>query len=390
MLLTDEKYKELYGLVIDALYPLSAAGTLQTYCDRLNMPLTKLDAFTSKRKYVDSRLMGITSAQLIDIANRIKRDYSNVELMNFFKNLNETKESITEITRKDILDALRLGNMWYSGECSELDFFKRVFNLDDIPSNDSRFKTFEGDYIQHTVNNYDWDDYCFFSDSRFDLLHTSDDIFTKFLCETLHPIIRPKQEDVKNLLEMYNKHLQNDGWEIYVYTKISGKPIFRARKIGVGVEIREITFGEEYIRQQIRRMEENIENSPDLAIGTAKELIETMLKTLTNTTNRKADIPTLQKQALKSLNLLPENIPDSAKGVDIIKVLLSNLSTIVQKMDELRNLYGTGHGKNARYRGLEPRHAKLAVDAAKTFVDFVFSTYQKKNRNSHQENNRNN
>ena len=76
---------------------------------------------------------------------------------------------------------------------------------------------------------------------------------------------------------------------------------------------------------------------------------------------------------------MPENIPDSAKGADAIKVLLSNFSTIVQKMDELRNLYGTGHGHNARYKGLEPRHARLAVNAAKTFVDFVFATYQKKN-----------
>lgn len=379
MILTDEKYRELYGLIIDALYPLSASGTLQTYCDRLNMPSTKLDAFVSKRKYIDSRLIGIDSSKLIDIANRIKRDYPNVELMNFFKNISETKESITEITRKDILDALRLGNTWYFGECSEIDFLKRVFNLDDIPSNDSRFKTFESDYIQHTVNNYDWDDYWFFSDSRFDLLHTSDDIFIKFLCETLHPIVRSKQEDVKKLLEIYNQYLQNDGWEMYAYNKISGKPIFRARRIGVGVEIKEIPFGEEYIKQQITRMEENIEKSPDLAIGTAKELIETMLKTITNTTDRKADIPALQKQALKTLNLMPENIPDSAKGADAIKVLLSNFSTIVQKMDELRNLYGTGHGHNARYKGLEPRHARLAVNAAKTFVDFVFATYQKKN-----------
>ena len=76
---------------------------------------------------------------------------------------------------------------------------------------------------------------------------------------------------------------------------------------------------------------------------------------------------------------MPENIPDSAKGADAIKVLLSNFSTIVQKMDELRNLYGTGHGHNARYKGLEPRHARLAVNAAKTFVDFVFATYEKKN-----------
>ena len=288
--------------------------------------------------------------------------------------------SITLITRKNIFDIFRLENIRYYGECSELDFLKRIFNVDEVPSYDYRFTSFEGDFRQHTINNNDWDEDWVFSDERFNLMYTSDDIFLSFICETLHPVVRSKQEDIEMLLSMYNEYLKHDGWEIYAHSRISGKHIFRARKFGINVEIQDIPFGEDSIKQKIARMEENVETSPDLAIGTAKELIETVLKTITNTTNKKIDIPVLQKQALKSLNLVPDSIPDAAKGADIIRVLLSNFSTIVQKMDELRNLYGTGHGHHAECRGLEPRHAKLAVNAAKTFVDFVFETYIKHNK----------
>jgi len=49
---------------------------------------------------------------------------------------------------------------------------------------------------------------------------------------------------------------------------------------------------------------------------------------------------------MKELRLIPEGIPDSARGSDVIKRLLSNLGTIGNGLAELRGLYGTGHGKH--------------------------------------------
>jgi hypothetical protein len=54
---------------------------------------------------------------------------------------------------------------------------------------------------------------------------------------------------------------------------------------------------------------------------------------------------------------------------------LSNLATIVQGVAELRGLYGTGHGKDGKARGLQPRHARLAVGAASSLVTFAFQTH---------------
>jgi hypothetical protein len=76
----------------------------------------------------------------------------------------------------------------------------------------------------------------------------------------------------------------------------------------------------------------------------------------------------------------PNNISDKAKAADTVKRLLSNLATITQGIAELRNHYGTGHGKAAGAKGLGPRHAKLAVGAASTLAVFLAETHNEKPR----------
>ncbi|MCX5933008.1 MAG: abortive infection family protein [Cyanobacteria bacterium] len=78
----------------------------------------------------------------------------------------------------------------------------------------------------------------------------------------------------------------------------------------------------------------------------------------------------------KELKLVPEGIPDAARGADVIKNLLSNLGTIGNGLAELRGLYGTGHGKHGRSASLNARHAKLAVGAASTLAVFLFETHK--------------
>jgi hypothetical protein len=87
-------------------------------------------------------------------------------------------------------------------------------------------------------------------------------------------------------------------------------------------------------------------------------------------------VPTLTKATLKELKLVPEGVPDSTRGADVIKRLLSNLGTIGNGLAELRGLYGTGHGKHGNTSGLGARHAKLAVGAAATLTMFLFETHE--------------
>ena len=65
----------------------------------------------------------------------------------------------------------------------------------------------------------------------------------------------------------------------------------------------------------------------------------------------------------------------ASRGTEAVRVLLGSLSAIIGKLAELRNLYGTGHGKQPSTRGLHPRHARLAVGAAGTLSTFLFETH---------------
>ncbi len=147
-----------------------------------------------------------------------------------------------------------------------------------------------------------------------------------------------------------------------------------------GLKETAVVFNAKYLAEQIRRMELSIESDPALAIGTAKELVETCCKTIlaerAKPVTGRPDIPALTRDTLKELQLIPEAVQDSARGSDIIRRLLQNLGTIGNNLAELRGLYGTGHGQHGRTECLKPRHARLAVAAASALATFLFETHK--------------
>jgi hypothetical protein len=299
--------------------------------------------------------------------------------------------NISQITRRDIVDAILVEKVNWSGRLEEPEFLARLFNLSGLPSADHRFKDAAGDIWQHRINNFDWEDDWVFYDARFNLMNGDDETFLSFLCETIHPVVRPDPVEAERLCQMYNQYLRNDGFQIVEKTRLSGKPVYIGRHVGVGVTpaltAAKHTLGGTdpgYIAQQITRMEAAVLNDPALAIGTAKELVETCCKTILEARgvafSKSADLPELVKRTTRELQLTPDKIPDAAKASDTIKRLLSNLATITHGIAELRNQYGTGHGKAAGAKGLGPRHAKLAVGAASTLAVFLAETHNEKPR----------
>jgi hypothetical protein len=125
-----------------------------------------------------------------------------------------------------------------------------------------------------------------------------------------------------------------------------------------------------------------IDSDVELAIGTANEFIETVCKTILKEKGiepgNATKITHLVKQVREQLNLLPEDVSEYAKGKEVINVLLSNLGAIAQNIAELRRLYGTGHGKDAKAQSLWRRHARLAVNSSIALGVFLWDTYQDK------------
>jgi hypothetical protein len=136
------------------------------------------------------------------------------------------------------------------------------------------------------------------------------------------------------------------------------------------------------MQKEIERVENAIDRDPALAIGTAKELVESCCKSVLTKRgvlySTSADLPTLTKLVAKELGLVPEDITDAKKGAETIKLILRNLAALTQYLAELRGLYGSGHGRDGRHRGLQPRHARLAVGAAVSFIDFVTETFRER------------
>jgi hypothetical protein len=133
---------------------------------------------------------------------------------------------------------------------------------------------------QHRVHNNDWSNDWLFDDSRFDMMTGPADTGLRFLCEMLHPVVRNDAEEVGSLRESINEFLRPDGVELYEASRISGRPVFAARKLSVGnatviTAVQAVTpvLNADYVRQQTDRLLVALDEDAELAIGTAKEFV---------------------------------------------------------------------------------------------------------------------
>jgi len=141
-------------------------------------------------------------------------------------------------------------------------------------------------------------------------------------------------------------------------------------------------FSSEYLNKQIDLMMQMQAENPTEAIGKAKELIESCCKTILDERGIAWDkdwtVTNLAGETMEQLKLMPKDIPDTVTEATSMKALLGNLLQVATRMAELRNPYGSGHGKSASYKGLQERHAKLAVGASITLVSFLWDTHEQR------------
>jgi len=67
--------------------------------------------------------------------------------------------AISYEARVNIIQTLKRENIRWYGSLDDVEFLSRIYDLDNMPSTDGRFKTARGDIRQHTINNPDdWSD----------------------------------------------------------------------------------------------------------------------------------------------------------------------------------------------------------------------------------------
>jgi len=134
------------------------------------------------------------------------------------------------------------------------------------------------------------------------------------------------------------------------------------------------------IEERGRRLHVLAIDNPIDAIGGAKELFESVCRTVLRLLDqpapgKTADLVDIAKSTLGALELVPESVDDPKKDAALVCRCLQQLGIVVASFGELRNVYGSGHGRDGKCKGHAPRHARLAVGTAVTFAGFVAETY---------------
>ena len=289
---------------------------------------------------------------------------------------------VTDLTRRTIFDALRVGKHSWSGRLDDVDFLSRLFNLSNLPSRDNRHKDMAGDVWRHRViNPEDWDDDWVFSDDRLDLLRVPDEVFLRFLCEIVHPVVRDEAE-VDDLVTAFNRYLAQDGYRLAVVDTMSGRRIFGAEMALAGADgalddARRIAnaLSSGHVTAQITRMRANIVQDAPLAIGSAKEFVESLCKGILDARQvartGKEDFPVLVSMTREVLGLKVNPRSDVT-----LKSMLGALSTITNSIAELRSQVGTGHGAPPETAAPPAGVARLAVNAALALGVFLWETHE--------------
>jgi len=183
--------------------------------------------------------------------------------------------------------------------------------------------------------------------------------------------------DINEIANALNPYLKYDGFELVLISdeKLGLKDL---SGMAVGLDLEELCTDElsdGFINAQLYKCEQKIISGDfDGAITNARTLIERVfIKIIDCVTGQEpdndGDLIRLYKRTQQVLNLDP-----SRKDIsDALKQILNGLSSIVNGLAAMRNKMSDAHATTYKP---SKHHAKLAVNSAKTLVDFIFETYQ--------------
>lgn len=172
------------------------------------------------------------------------------------------------------------------------------------------------------------------------------------------------------------RNMQHDGYEVTDaghVTTVASAPWLDS---GILAGLR----SPEAIVEQLERIRTGLGSDPALAVGSAHDLIESTAKTVLSErgvpwNDRKDDLPALVNKAQEALGLRAVTVTPGPDGAEPVRRILGAAASMAIGVGELRNRYGTGHGRHGQ-SGLRARHARLAVHAAMTWCLLMLDTLQ--------------
>lgn len=292
--------------------------------------------------------------------------------------------------RNNLFDWLALSDYSWSGRMDQPDFLARLYDLDSLPSTDSRYRNAAGDIAQHMVRNYDWEDDWVFGDARFNLRDGSDENFLNFLAATVHPIVRTDAEAAAVMVEAYNTALRRDGFELHETERLGDRIIFGWRETavyrapGVTQIAQQPDLTENAVLlQHLGRIERDLETDPPAAIASCKNLIESQCKIVLTDLGieygRNDELPKLFGKVASALAIDAASVPTDPRGSNAVKRAMSSLSGLVTSIAEARNAMGSGHGADV-LSAATPKHARLVFNSTVAVAQFIADTWHETSR----------
>jgi hypothetical protein len=376
---------QLRHLVADALYP-TKAYSLPAVCERYGLASgTSEEAFSSKNRYVMSRLEKLSDEKVLGVARSVVKDFPDDQLQAAVERLDKDGHLVSDITRHNIAEALDEFSL--AGKRDLLDLLRKHWPIDSITSIYEPFGTLADDIERHVLRNDDWSNsdllerVCFLTASQAKLF--------EFLEDVVHPV-RRDGEDQDRIVAKLNPMLRRDGYFLTPSSRVSGYPVFRVRETTTtGVQPAEEliserlkSFDESGVHHAWQKALDRRLTDPEGAITVAKTLVETVCKHIIDNAGgsygENDDLPKLYATTAEHLNLAPSQHTEI-----VFKSILGNCQSVVGNLAGLRNRLGDAHGQGKRPVKPLPRHAELAVNLAGSMAMFLVSTWT--DRRSHTE-----
>ncbi len=299
------------------------------------------------------------------------------ELRNLLNDVeNEVSErEISEVCRQDIFDLFELNHINWYGQLEQCTFLSRLYDLTLLPSKDSRYKNAAEELANAPPNNQTW----LYNDERFALGKSKDSVFLRFLCETLHPVVRLPEES-KSLVSALNSLLANSNWQIVVRSSIAGAPVYSSQKMLLGAIIPTESDSESgFVASMTARIEsirKAVNTDPDTAILLAADFLNSACMHILE--RRRVEVPENSDLAAvvllttTELDLDPEKISSDDELGKLTTPILQALTAIAINVAKLRQSVAF----QTKGRTIKPRQARIACGAAACLAIYLEEVYR--------------
>lgn len=204
-------------------------------------------------------------------------------------------------------------------------------------------------------------------------LHWGDDDYGGCVLRVLELMVHEDRDNIRRIEEFIGLEAWLKTNDPALYAELySGAPL-PLEAVEAAISVLDIVE----LNNQLARIKHSIRSDPALAVGSAKELLETVMKlilTAENVAFNGDDIPALLKKVQKALALDPKVVDKTTAEGQVLMRTLNNLGQVVVGVAETRNLVGTGHGRVTGAQ-VSAIHARLVVNASATLATFLVEVW---------------